>query len=160
MRQPKRRVADSSGPTFEEVFRAEQHDMFRLACLLLGTQHQAEEAVQDAFARLLDRFDTVENPGGFVRTATVNRCRDLLRRRRREETILRWIRPKPPATLGARDLDDVLGALDPDRREVIVLRFHLGHTTAEIAELLGIPEGTVRSRMQRALTVLRGEVHE
>jgi len=105
------RPSDASPVTFESVFAAERTAMMRLAYLLLGSETLAEEAVQDAFARLLDRFDRVDNPGGYVRTATVNRCRDLLRRRRHEERVARLLRTAAPASLGADHLHDVLGAL-------------------------------------------------
>ena len=130
--------------------------LVRLAYLLLGSRALAEEAVQDAFARWWDRFGEVENPGGFVRTATVNRCRDLLRRRTLEQAVLRRLRPRPAPELEANEMLDVLDGLSRPQREVIVLRFYLGCTTPEIAELIGVPEGTVRSRMQRGIQQLRG----
>lgn len=148
--------AELTWVSFDAVFVEEHVAMVRLAYLLLGSESLAEEAVQDAFARLLDRFETVANPGGFVRTATMNRCRDLLRRRKREQRIQRLFRPPRTVELGADDLADVLAGLSERRHEVIVLRFYLGHTTSEIAELLGIPEGAVRSTMHRALQDLRG----
>ncbi len=146
--------ADQAG--FEAVFAAEHEAMVRLAYLLLGSQAQAEDAVQDAFARLLDRFDEVENPGGFVRTATVNRCRDLLRRRSVERKVLRRLRPPPDTELEADEMLDALAGLTRVQREVIVLRFYLGCSTSEIAELVGVAEGTIRSRMQRGIEQLRG----
>ncbi len=142
--------------SFEVVFAREREPMLRLAYLLLGSESMAEEAVQDAFARLLDAWSTVANPGGFVRTATVNRCRDLLRRRTLASRVLLRFRPEPVVGPGDHYVLDLLASLDRDRREVLVLRFYLGHTTAEIAALLGVPEGTVRSRMQRGIEDLRG----
>lgn len=144
---------------FESVFEREHRAMVRLAFLLLGSQSLAEEAVQDAFARLLDRFDTVENPGAYVRTSTVNRCRDLLRRRKLERSALS---AAPPSSLGEDGVEllDVLAALDQNRREVIVLRFYLGHSASEIAQMLGVAEGTVRSRMQRGLEDLRRQLDD
>ncbi len=153
------------GPTpiesFEDVFAREHEPMLRLAYLLLGSPAQAEEAVQDAFARLLDRYDSVQHPGAYLRTTTLNRCRDLLRSRDRERSFLGrlagGLRSDPTdgsPTTG--ELDDVLAALAPRRREVVVLRYFLGHNNGEIAELLDIPETTVRSTLHRALHDLRG----
>lgn len=146
------------GQSFDEVFRREQEAMVRMAYLLVGSQPLAEDAVQDGFARLFDRFDTVENPGGFVRTAVVNRCRDLLRRQKRERILLRRFRYRhEPSTSDHRygDLTDVLSALDARRREVVVLRFYLGHSHREIATILGMREPTVRTTLHRALADLR-----
>lgn len=144
--------------SFEQVFADEHQAMVRLAFLLVGSEAIAEEAVQDAFARLLDRWESIESPGGFVRTATLNRCRDLLRRRKTATRFVRLWRPDPVPELGDHYITDLLAGLRRDRREVLVLRFYLGHTTAEIAQLLGIPEGTVRSRMHRGIDELRGEL--
>ncbi|MGH1492772.1 MAG: RNA polymerase sigma factor [Acidimicrobiales bacterium] len=152
----------SPDETFEDVFRREHEAMVRLAYLLVNSRPVAEEAVQDAFARLLDRFDSVDNPGGFVRTVTVNRCRDLVRRQRRERRFLSRFRlaespsPVPSSVeMASGDLDDVLAGLDRRRREVVVLRFYLGHSHKEIAAILGMREPTVRTTLHRALSDLR-----
>ncbi len=148
----------STDETFEDVFRREHEAMVRLAYLLVNSRPVAEEAVQDAFARLLDRFDSIDNPGGFVRTVTVNRCRDLVRRQRRERRFVSRFRstePPSPLEVASGDLDDVLAGLDRRRREVVVLRFYLGHSHKEIAAILGMREPTVRTTLHRALADLR-----
>lgn len=148
----------STEETFEDVFRREHDAMVRLAYLLVNSRPVAEEAVQDAFARLLDRFDSVDNPGGFVRTVTINRCRDLVRRQSSERRFLNRFRPTEsanPAEMATGDLDDVLAGLDRRRREVVVLRFYLGHSHKEIAAILGMREPTVRTTLHRALADLR-----
>lgn len=142
--------------SFENVFESERDSMVRLAYLMLGSPEQAEEAAQDAFARLLDVWGSVVNPGGFVRTATVNRCRDLLRRRQRMNRILRMVRRDSMAEHPDGSIVDLLARVEPNRREVLVLKYYFQHTTPEIADLLGIPEGTVRSRLQRGIEDLRG----
>jgi RNA polymerase sigma factor (sigma-70 family) len=148
--------------SFSEVFSREYSDMVRLAYLLLNSVELAKEAVQDSFARLLDRFGSVRNPGGFVRTATVNRCRDVLRRRGREDNILTRFRrtseDESSAKVVAGDLHDLLAGLSQRKREVVVLRYYLGHSHAVIADLLGMKEPTVRTTLHRALTDLRGEL--
>jgi len=68
------RVTDE---TFEQVYTRELEKMVRLATYMIGSQAEAEEAVQDAFLKLHSKWFEVENPGGFVRTAVVNRCKDL-----------------------------------------------------------------------------------
>lgn len=141
--------------SFEDVFRDEHLKMLRLATLLLGSQSLAEEAVQDVFAKLLDRFGSVRNPGGFLRTATINRCRDIQRRGSRDRRLLRRLRPVKADTHLEVPLDDVLAGISQQRREILVLRYYVGHTTPEIAKILGIPEGTVRSATHRALAELK-----
>ena len=67
--------------TFEALYADEVDAMARLAFLMVGSEDQAEELVHDAFARLYERWDRVDNPGGYLRTCVVNGCKDRLRRR-------------------------------------------------------------------------------
>ena len=67
--------------TFESLYADEVDAMARLAFLMVGSEAQAEELVHDAFARLYERWDRVDNPGGYLRTCVVNGCKDRLRRR-------------------------------------------------------------------------------
>lgn len=143
---------------FEQVFVEEHVKLLRLATLLLGSQALAEEAVQDVFARLLDRFETIQNPGGFVYTATVNRCRDIQRSQTRRRRFLIRFRPTELEQPGPDPLDDVLARLPRQWREIIVLRYYAGLSTREVAQTLDIPEGTVRSGTHRALKQLRKEL--
>ncbi len=66
--------------------------MLRIAFLLVDSTDLAEEVVHDAFAKVYERWDKLTNPGGYLRTCVVNRCRDLQRRRRTERRT-----PLPPA---------------------------------------------------------------
>ncbi|MGH9222343.1 MAG: sigma factor [Acidimicrobiales bacterium] len=66
---------------FEDVYTAEYVPMVRLAFLLVGGTGHAEEIVQDAFARLYERWDGLDRPGAYLRATVVNGARDVLRRR-------------------------------------------------------------------------------
>lgn len=140
--------------SFESVFRKDYASVARMAYLLLGATGEAEEVTQEAFATLLQRWDRVENPSGFVRTAVLNRCRDLGRRRSVRHRALQRLRPasEPVVSDGSGDLEvlEALMALDLQLREVIVLRYYLDHTVDHIAELTDVPAGTVKSRLHRA----------
>ena len=140
--------------TFDALFASEYPAVARIAFLLLGNSGEAEEATQDAFVTLLQRWDRVQTPSAFVRTAVINRCRDIGRRR---QTLRRLL---PRARRGTSDnaereyLVDALQALDIDLRELVVYRYYIGHTVPEISAILGIAEGTVKSRLHRALDKL------
>lgn len=138
---------------FDAVYNAELTPLVRMATFLVGSQAVAEEAVHDAFVRLHGNWDTVQNPGGFVRTATVNRCRDILRRRTRAQRHLRTFVPRTGAE--HHYLIDALQELPEVRRAVVVLRFYGNYKLKEISELLNLPEGTVRSNLSRGLSDLR-----
>ncbi len=143
--------------TFEELYTAEYRPMVRLAFVLLGQDGPAEEVVQDGFARVYERWDRLETPGGFLRTCVVNGCRDVLRRQR----LAIWKRPDPGPTSsdhGFDHLTDALAALPPKRRAAVVLRYYGDLSEAEIAATLGVRPGTVKSMLHRSLAQLRGVI--
>ena len=69
-------------PTFDELYRLRYDALVRVAFVLVDTQHEAEEVVQDAFAALYARYQHVDNPDAYVRRAVLNGARQVLRRRR------------------------------------------------------------------------------
>jgi len=148
-------------PAFEQVYADEHKAMIGLAYLLVHSHSLAEEAVQDSFIKLLDRFDQVENPGGFLRKTTINKCHDLLRRKTKERNLIKkFFSKSEPSSTGVvtSELSDVLTNLDFDQREVVVLKYFLQHQNREIAQILNIPEGTVASRLHRGIKQLKGEL--
>lgn len=141
--------------TFEALYLAEYRSMVRLAFVMVDGS--AEEVVQDAFARVYERWGSIDRPRAYLRTCVVNGSRDVLRRRR----IALWRRPDPVAEvteLGADHLLDALGALTPRRRAAVVLRYYEDLSEAEIAAVLGVRPGTVKSMLHRSLLQLRGVV--
>jgi RNA polymerase sigma-70 factor (sigma-E family) len=152
-------VPDPEGPGyggFDEMFAAERVPMTRLAYLLVGSEAVAEEVVQDAFAQVYERWDRLDRPGGYLRTCVVHGARRAGKRRSRE---LRVIHESPePAVLDARELLDALARLRPAWRAVVVLRFYGDMTQDEIADVLDMRVGTVKSTLHRALGQLREEI--
>jgi DNA-directed RNA polymerase specialized sigma24 family protein len=149
--------ADLAVTTFEALYALEYRPMVRLAFVLLGRDGAAEEVVQDGFARVYERWDSLVTPGAYLRTCVVNGCRDLLRRQR----MAVWKRPDPGplfAELGADHLSDALAALPPKRRAAVVLRYYGDLSEAEIAATLGVRPGTVKSMLHRSLIQLRGVI--
>jgi RNA polymerase sigma factor (sigma-70 family) len=140
--------------TFSDLYRAEFGRMVRLAVLMVDSRELAEDLVQEAFARLHSRFATVNQPGAYLRTTVMNLCRGELRRRA--------VRRRHPATESERvaesddrELLDAVRALSPKRRAVVVLRFYEDQSEADIARLLNMRPGTVKSTLSRALDDLR-----
>jgi RNA polymerase sigma-70 factor (sigma-E family) len=147
--RPEPYVAD----TFEALYADEVDAMARLAFLMVGSVDQAEELVHDAFAQLYERWDRVDNPGGYLRTCVVNGCRDRLRRRDVE-------RRHPSGSPGTSEqetdlLADVLATLPYKQRAAVVLRYYEDRSEADIAQLLGVRPGTVKSLLHRGLASLR-----
>ena len=126
----------------------------RLAVALVDLPATAEDLVQDAFADVWLRWDRLDNPEAYLRTCVVNRCRRELRRRmlhrKRSE-----LRPSVTVDGPATDVLDVVRALPPRRRAVVVLRFYEDMSEAQIAATLGMRPGTVKATLHQALAQLR-----
>lgn len=140
--------------TFDDLFRRRYEPMVRVAFLLVGSQAEAEDVVQDAFARVELRWARIDNPEGYLHRCVVNRSHDVLRRRRLEQRF-RLLRRDETSELQADELGDALAALSPRRRAAVVLRYYAGLREREIAEALGVRPGTVKSMLHRALSELR-----
>jgi RNA polymerase sigma-70 factor, ECF subfamily len=146
---------------FEALFRLHWPRAHRAAYLVVHDAAAAEDIAQEAFLaaiRNLDRFDRRRPFGPWLHRIVVNRAIDWSRARHlRAETEL----VDAPAADPER-FDDALlaalAALPPDHRAVIVLRHLLEYTPGEIAELLGLPRGTVNSRLRRGLDSLKESV--
>jgi RNA polymerase sigma factor (sigma-70 family) len=141
--------------SFDDVFRRESDAMVRVAYLMVRSAPQAEEIVQDAFTRLLERWDRIPQPGAYLRTCVVNGCKDALRRRALERRRAVSEPARHPVDLEVDHLGDALAALPVKRRAAIVLRYYDGLSEAEIAKVLRVRPGTVKSLVHRGLLQLR-----
>ena len=145
---------------FAALFAAKRVPMVRLATLLVGSPAIAEEVVQDAFASVIERWDTVDRPGAYLRTSVVNGCTGILRRQTIEQRY-RAARIEVADSEIPEQLIDLRNALDrlTDRqRLVVVLRYFADLPDDEIAESLGVRPATVRSLAHRAVAALRKEM--
>jgi len=143
----------------DALFRAEHDGMVRLAVLLVGSRGLAEEIVQDSFSAVLQRWDSLDRPGAYLRTVVVNGCRMALRRRETERRH-RELDPPLSVELPAElvELHQALTVLPDRQRIVVVLRYFADRTDSEIAETLGCRPATVRSLAHRGLVRLRKEL--
>ena len=131
--------------------------LLRLCTLYLGDRSQAEDAVQDAFLRCLEKAPDFESPAharAWLLRVTVNGCKSRLRApwRRRTAPLLDAY---PAAAPEEGTLLEAMQALPARDRTVLHLYYYEGYQTAEIAALTGLREGSVRSRLTRARTRLR-----
>lgn len=135
----------------------------RLVRFLTGDVSTAEDLAQEAFVRVYRYGERsgrrIDNPAALLRTTTVNLCRSWHTSQRRAE--LRMVRHGPDsdtATAWERELDHSLRRLPYDQRAVIVLRYWLRLSEAEISAALECRPGTVKSRHARAIRTLRKEL--
>jgi RNA polymerase sigma-70 factor (sigma-E family) len=149
--------------TWTDIYRAERDGLVRLAYLMTGSQAVAEDLVQDTFVRVMARLDPEASPGAYLRRSVINACYSWHRRAWRE------VRPEDderPAPAGLRrtgagdeggdvEMWDALNRLAPRRRTILVMRYYLDMTEADVANTLGCRVGTVKSTSHRALADLR-----
>jgi RNA polymerase sigma-70 factor (ECF subfamily) len=153
-------VGQHGDRSFEEFFAATYGRLVGLLFAFLHDQAQAEDAVQDAFASALLRWRNLRryhDPEAWVRKVAFRRAIDHYRRdRRRLRALLRLGPPPPLPPVGADHLDLVraLRRLPVAQREVLVLH-HIAELAVErVAAELGVPVGTVKSRLVRGRAAL------
>ena len=150
---------------FSELARVSIGRLYAVARLILRDPHRAEDATQEALVvawrdlsalRDPDRFD------GWLHRLLVRACyREASRGRRRwtvETEVREWDGMMPDTTNELADRDQLergFRRLAPDQRAVIVLHHYLGLSLDETADVLGVPPGTARSRINRAMGALR-----
>ena len=167
-----RRVLDGDADAFEPLVTENQTKAYHLALRLLGSEADAADAVQDAFLKAYTALRDFRGDSRFsvwLYRLVNNVCIDMLRRRKRQETVPlqtedgdgeetelplpddRW----DPAALAERAADreavrTAMAALPADCREILTLREIGGLSYEELAAQLGLEPGTVKSRLNRA----------
>jgi RNA polymerase sigma-70 factor (ECF subfamily) len=148
------RAAEVEG--LREFYSAQQPRLVGVISLLTGSRAEAEDIVQEAFVRLVPRWSKVSRydaPEAWVRLVAVrlaaNRHRDSNRFTRLFHRLPREHAPDP-ADSYAGDLERALAELPMPARQVVVLHYVCDLSVAQVADTLGIAEGTVKSRLSRA----------
>lgn len=164
-------LATEGGAAAERFLRLANGELdraYRLAGLILGDQHEAEDATQDSLLRAWRSAGSLRDPAGFQAwfdRILVNVCRDRLRRRGKVQLITidgalsAGADRDPFRTIF--DRDEVLRAmatLDDDHRIVIVLHYWADLTLEGVAGRVGWPIGTVKSRLHRGLMTMRSRL--
>jgi RNA polymerase sigma-70 factor (sigma-E family) len=149
---------------FEAFFDRHHRELGRLAYLLTGDRLAADDLAADAFLvawRQWDRVWTVDQPLAYMRRVVVNLAATRIRRLTRERTRLPLVHVSDAEAAAGPDgavVLDVRAALHqlPDRRRAcVVLRYALDLPEAEVAEILGISVGTVKSQTSKGVAQLQ-----
>jgi RNA polymerase sigma-70 factor (sigma-E family) len=148
----------STPAAFEDFYSQEWLATVRLAALLTQSVAAAEDVAQDAFGRVMARWDELDNPAAYLRVAVVNECRKWHRHRRVERAKLPLLAPVDVALDIDAGLADAVAALPYRQRAVLVLRYYADLSEAEIAGALQCRPGTVKSLASRALARLHKEI--
>lgn len=153
---------------FSELVDADGDRCFAIAYRILRDVEAAQDAVQQAFLlawRELPRLRQIERYDVWLHRLLVNACYEESRRKRRWNSRVRVLpvdgpaAPDPTVSVDDRDLlDRAFARLTPQHRAVFVLHHYAGLPVASIAEIVGVPVGTVKSRLHHATRSLRGAI--
>jgi RNA polymerase sigma-70 factor (sigma-E family) len=153
--------------TFDELVASTERRLLRLALMLSGGVHSAEDLVQTVLAqayRRWERISRVEHPEAYLRTMVVHEFLSWRRRRmNRELPVAEMSEPVTTVDHSARQAQrdatwQLLATLPRQQRAVLVLRYYEDLPDREIAEVLGCSAVTVRSNAARGLAKLRAAV--
>ncbi len=167
-RQLVERARQGDHDAFAQLVRGAVARLDTAAQLILRDPELARDAVQDGLFRAWRDLRSLRDPDRFdawLYKLTVHACLDQARRRRRRPieveitTLHAPVASDPAGELADRELvDGVLRRLDESSRSIVVLHYYLGLPLTEVAAALGIPVGTVKSRLHRALGAMRTEI--
>ena len=143
---------------FEELYQKYADDVLRVSYFYLGDRHKAEDVCQDVFVRLMTNAPnlTEGHEKAWLLKVALNRCRDLWRGAWVKRVVLGSptfeMIPAPDEAEKREDEEAMMVAiheLPAAFREVIVLHYYQGYGISEISEMMGLPEGTISSRLSR-----------
>ncbi len=160
------RARDGDHAAFSLLAAAVAGSMYDTARLILRSDDRAEDAVQDALIQAWLNIRGLHDPARFdawLRRLLVRACYRAAKRHRAraltEVKTIATVEPWVPDGQGAAAVRDELARgfqrLDPEQRAVLVLHFYLDLTDTEAADALGIPVGTMKSRLNRATSALK-----
>jgi len=162
-------LGERAEDVLRRVYEVEFSRLVGLARLLVDRREDAEEVVQEAFARTCANLGRVrdEDPLPYVRRAVMNFSRDRLRRlrtarRHRDDAPAEAESAEQGAVRQAsgRAVVEQLAELPRRQRECVVLRFYADLSIPDIALSLGLAEGSVKSHLHRAMTTLAIELED
>ncbi len=154
----------------EELYSLHAPGAIRLAYLMTGNQHLAEDITQEAFVKLAGRFTDLRNPDAFqayLRRTVINLCTSHFRRLKLERSFVE--REQRRAMVAEAELPDVEGRdemwrtlrlLPPRQRAAIVLRYYGDLSERQTADAMGVSVGAVKSLVSRGMDRLRVELAE
>ncbi|HEX6286621.1 MAG TPA: sigma-70 family RNA polymerase sigma factor [Acidimicrobiia bacterium] len=164
------RVVDGDHDAFTQIMKTHEDRVFSVCLRIMGNREQALDATQETFLttfRKASQFKGNSALGTWIYRIAVNTCYDQLRKQKRRRTD-----PMPdhvdPADYSAEDavqsaglrpeIQRALAAIPEDFRTVVILSDIEGMGLPEVAEILEIPVGTVKSRVFRGRRLLAGEL--
>lgn len=153
---------------FAQLMSRFKGNVFRQAYAMLNDPIEAQDVSQEAFIKAYYSLEKLQNEYAFsswIARIVSHLCHDRIQKKRKEEVVAEEMVLKKGARsrsmehlLLRMNLEEAMQKLSPEHREVIVLRDIQGFTYDEIAEILQVPVGTVKSRIHAARLALRNEL--
>lgn len=154
---------------FESMYEKYATDVLRVSYFYLGDRQKAEDVCQDVFVRLITNAPDLQEgrEKAWLLKVALNRCRDLWRGAWVKRVVLGSpafeLVPAPDEIGQLTDQQEIMGAINQlpaSFKEVILLHYYQGYGITEISEMMGLPEGTISSRLSRGRkkleTILKG----
>lgn len=155
----------ASGPahmsiTTDEFYRTHRADAVRWASALVGSPEIGEDLAHDALLAVSRKLPGIDNPGGYLRRAVVNRCATWHRWHLRERRRVHLVTSGEPTsyTQPTSEMLEALSSLPYKQRAALTLRYWADWTDEQIAESLGCATATVRVLAHRGITHLRTQL--
>jgi len=151
-----------SASALDALIRRWQRRMYAYARRLLGREDEAWDACQEAWIGIVRGLRKLDDPGAFPARAyriVTNKCKDRLHREMRQRELHERLAKEDGSDReidsGSTELRDAFARLSGEMQAVLTLRYFEGFALVEIGEILGVAEGTVKSRLHRARTELK-----
>jgi RNA polymerase sigma-70 factor (ECF subfamily) len=158
-------LGETAAQSFEDFYEATFRRLFTALCLVTGNRHEAEEVAQDAFVRVLERWDRVgglEDPTGYLFRVSMNVFRSRYRRASLGLRRALFLAPAETDDLAVVETHDavvrLLLGLDPKQRAAVLLTSILDYSAEEAGRMLGLRASSVRSLTTRARARMKHEV--
>lgn len=157
-------AVEGNDRALSELVRLTQADVWKL-CMALGSRGETEDLVQETYLRALKSLHSFRGDSSvrtWLLSVSRNVCADHVRRRERQRRLIERVTPlaADAITPGPVFIDEMIDGLSRDRRDAFVLTQMIGLSYEEAAQALGVPIGTVRSRVARARIELAAVVRQ
>lgn len=145
---------------FDGFYDAHKEWAIRFVWLMVRDPNLAEDIAHDAFMKVYERFGSLSNPTGYLRSTLTNKVFERSRQAGREKRRLRLVSAAEPTRVEppSGGVMDAISRLPIKQRTVIVLRYWVDLPVTEIAEAMNTRPGTVKSWLSRAAAQLRKEL--
>lgn len=144
--------------SFDDFYAARWSHAFRLAALMTHDSETGADISQDVFAKMSQRWTTIERPDAYLQRALINASSNWRRSERTSTRRLHLLAVRGDDAVSLNELADAIARLPFRQRAVVVLRYYADLSEADIARALDCRPGTVKSLASRALAALSTEV--